>query len=74
MFPFTGMTSFYSELMKGIGASARIWELTDRVPQIPISGRLSSSPDQKSFVVVGVGLGIVVIVNFSHFHPFLQNH
>lgn len=39
----SGMTSFYSELMKGIGASARIWELTDRVPQIPISGGLIPS-------------------------------
>ncbi|VDI62092.1 ATP-binding cassette, subfamily B (MDR/TAP), member 10 [Mytilus galloprovincialis] len=25
-----GMTSFYSEMMKGLGASTRLWELTDR--------------------------------------------
>lgn len=31
----TGMTSFYSEMMKGLGASTRIWELIDRVPAIP---------------------------------------
>ncbi|XP_048736201.2 ATP-binding cassette sub-family B member 10, mitochondrial-like [Ostrea edulis] len=36
----SGMTSFYSELMRGIGASSRIWELTDRVPNIPITGGL----------------------------------
>ncbi|XP_061172212.1 ATP-binding cassette sub-family B member 10, mitochondrial-like [Saccostrea echinata] len=39
----SGMTSFYSELMKGIGASSRIWELTDRVPEIPITGGLVPS-------------------------------
>lgn len=33
-----GMTSFYSELMKGLGASTRIWELTDRTPLVPFSG------------------------------------
>ena len=41
---FTGITSFYAELMRGIGASARIWELTDRVPQIPITGGCLMSP------------------------------
>ncbi|XP_052769756.1 ATP-binding cassette sub-family B member 10, mitochondrial-like isoform X1 [Mya arenaria] len=34
----SGMTSFYSELNKGLGASTRIWELTDRVPQVPFTG------------------------------------
>lgn len=33
-----GLTSFYSELNRGLGASARLWELTDRKPAIPISG------------------------------------
>ena len=41
---FTGITSFYAELMRGIGASARIWELTDRVPKIPITGGCLRSP------------------------------
>ncbi|CAH0392928.1 unnamed protein product [Bemisia tabaci] len=35
-----GLTSFYSELNRGLGASARLWELTDRKPAIPISGGL----------------------------------
>ena len=41
---FTGITSFYAELMRGIGASARIWELTDRIPKIPITGGFLRSP------------------------------
>ncbi|XP_076100291.1 ATP-binding cassette sub-family B member 10, mitochondrial-like [Mytilus galloprovincialis] len=35
-----GMTSFYSEMMKGLGASTRLWELTDRTPSIPVHGGL----------------------------------
>ncbi len=31
-----GLSSFYSELMRGIGASTRIWEIIDRQPKIPI--------------------------------------
>lgn len=31
----SGLSSFYSELMKGIGASTRIWEIIDRHPAIP---------------------------------------
>ena len=34
----TGLTSFYTELMKGLGASSRIWELSDRNPLIPYKG------------------------------------
>lgn len=33
-----GLSSFYSEMMKGIGASTRLWELIDREPTIPLSG------------------------------------
>lgn len=32
---FEGMTNFYSEMMRGLGASTRMWELVDRVPAIP---------------------------------------
>lgn len=35
---FLGLSSFYSELMKGIGASSRLWKLIDRNPTIPLSG------------------------------------
>ncbi|KAK2150002.1 hypothetical protein LSH36_427g01031 [Paralvinella palmiformis] len=36
---FGGMSSFYSELMRGIGASSRLWNLVDRVPSIPMTAR-----------------------------------
>lgn len=32
-----GLSSFYSELMKGAGASTRLWQLLDRKPLIPRS-------------------------------------
>jgi len=37
---FGGLSSFYSELMKGIGASSRLWQLIDRSPTIPLTGGL----------------------------------
>ncbi|GAB1603933.1 ATP-binding cassette sub-family B member 10, mitochondrial-like [Argonauta hians] len=33
-----GITTFYSELMRGIGASTRVWEFLDRQPNIEHSG------------------------------------
>ncbi|XP_053154373.1 ATP-binding cassette sub-family B member 10, mitochondrial isoform X3 [Hemicordylus capensis] len=30
-----GLSSFYSELMKGLGAGGRLWELIDRKPELP---------------------------------------
>ncbi|XP_046384406.1 ATP-binding cassette sub-family B member 10, mitochondrial [Ischnura elegans] len=35
-----GISSFYSEAMRGIGASTRLWELIDREPMIPLKGGL----------------------------------
>ncbi|KAM4025989.1 ATP-binding cassette sub-family B member 10, mitochondrial-like [Anomaloglossus baeobatrachus] len=32
-----GLSSFYSELMKGFGAGSRIWELLDRKPLMPFN-------------------------------------
>ncbi|TRY86044.1 hypothetical protein DNTS_001924 [Danionella cerebrum] len=32
-----GFTSFYSELMKGLGAGSRLWELMDRKPEFPLN-------------------------------------
>lgn len=32
-----GMSSFYSELMKGFGAGTRLWELLDRKPEFPLN-------------------------------------
>ena len=37
---FSGVSTFYAETMKALGASARIWEITDKVPSIPVSGGL----------------------------------
>lgn len=34
----SGLSSCYSEMMKGIGASTRLWQLVDKHPNIPISG------------------------------------
>jgi len=36
----TGLGSFYTELMRGIGASSRLWDLIDRQPSIPLTGKL----------------------------------
>lgn len=33
-----GLSSFYSELNKGIGAASRLWDIIDRVPAVPIEG------------------------------------
>lgn len=33
-----GLSSFYSELMKGFGAGTRLWELLDRKPELPLNG------------------------------------
>lgn len=40
-----GVTSFYSELMKGVGAASRLFELQDRKPTIPatIGSRVTSA-------------------------------
>ncbi|KAK3710549.1 hypothetical protein QZH41_009372, partial [Actinostola sp. cb2023] len=40
-----GMSSFYSELMKGIGASGRLWQLIDRQPAISLSGGIVPAVD-----------------------------
>ncbi|KAF3823824.1 hypothetical protein GH733_006828 [Mirounga leonina] len=33
-----GLSSFYSELMKGLGAGGRLWELLEREPELPFNG------------------------------------
>ncbi|XP_073194151.1 ATP-binding cassette sub-family B member 10, mitochondrial isoform X3 [Lepidochelys kempii] len=33
-----GLSSFYSELMKGLGAGGRLWELIERKPELPFNG------------------------------------
>lgn len=44
----SGLSSFYSELMKGFGAGARLWELLDRKPEFSQNeGRVLSSDQLK---------------------------
>ncbi|XP_048240806.1 ATP-binding cassette sub-family B member 10, mitochondrial-like isoform X1 [Haliotis rufescens] len=38
-----GLTTFYTELMRGLGASSRLWQLVDREPRIPVAAGLSPS-------------------------------
>lgn len=46
-----GLSSFYSEMNRGLGASSRLWELLDRTPKIPISGGYIPSHDSKGEIV-----------------------
>eukprot|EP00090_Calanus_glacialis_P009658 TRINITY_DN18055_c0_g1_i1.p1 TRINITY_DN18055_c0_g1~~TRINITY_DN18055_c0_g1_i1.p1 ORF type:complete len:674 (-),score=163.89 TRINITY_DN18055_c0_g1_i1:131-2065(-) len=39
----SGVSTFYAEMMKGLGASTRLWELVDKQPTIPISGGIIPS-------------------------------
>ncbi|KAG9275465.1 ATP-binding cassette sub-family B member 10, mitochondrial [Astyanax mexicanus] len=41
-----GLSSFYSELMKGFGAGTRLWELMDRKPEFPLNEGLVLKPEQ----------------------------
>ncbi|XP_041846877.1 ATP-binding cassette sub-family B member 10, mitochondrial [Melanotaenia boesemani] len=41
-----GLSSFYSELMKGFGAGSRLWELLDRKPELPLNEGQVLPPDQ----------------------------
>ncbi|XP_043333129.1 ATP-binding cassette sub-family B member 10, mitochondrial isoform X2 [Cervus canadensis] len=34
---YKGLSSFYSELMKGLGAGSRLWELLEREPELPFN-------------------------------------
>jgi ATP-binding cassette subfamily B (MDR/TAP) protein 10 len=33
---FNGVSTFYAEMMKALGASTRLWEIIDRQPTIPV--------------------------------------
>jgi len=37
----SGISTFYAEMMKGLGASTRLWDLTDRQASIPTSGGIT---------------------------------
>ncbi|XP_059690172.1 ATP-binding cassette sub-family B member 10, mitochondrial [Gavia stellata] len=40
-----GLSSFYSELMKGLGAGGRLWELIERKPQLPFNEGIALGKD-----------------------------
>uniref|UniRef100_A0A3B3BT98 ATP-binding cassette, sub-family B (MDR/TAP), member 10 n=1 Tax=Oryzias melastigma TaxID=30732 RepID=A0A3B3BT98_ORYME len=41
-----GLSSFYSELMKGFGAGSRLWELLERKPEFPLDEGCVLPPEQ----------------------------
>ncbi|XP_017320129.1 ATP-binding cassette sub-family B member 10, mitochondrial isoform X1 [Ictalurus punctatus] len=41
-----GLSSFYSELMKGFGAGTRLWELMERKPEFPLNEGVVLRPEQ----------------------------
>ncbi|XP_075976553.1 ATP-binding cassette sub-family B member 10, mitochondrial isoform X2 [Anticarsia gemmatalis] len=47
-----GLSSFYTELNKGVGAATRLWEIIDRQPAIPVSGGLRPSKRPKGEIVL----------------------
>ncbi|XP_074804927.1 ATP-binding cassette sub-family B member 10, mitochondrial isoform X2 [Natator depressus] len=40
-----GLSSFYSELMKGLGAGGRLWELIERKPELPFNDGIVLNKD-----------------------------
>ena len=46
----SGVSTFYAEMMKGLGASSRIWDLMDRNPAIPVQGGIVPSAPPKGEV------------------------
>lgn len=47
-----GLSSFYTELNKGIGAATRLWEIVDREPTIPVTGGLRPKDRPKGEIVI----------------------
>ncbi|KAJ8719692.1 hypothetical protein PYW08_011867 [Mythimna loreyi] len=47
-----GLSSFYTEMNKGIGAATRLWGIIDRVPAIPVSGGLRPSSKPKGELIL----------------------
>ena len=42
---FNGVSTFYAEMMKALGASTRLWEIIDRPPLIPLNqGLIPNQP------------------------------
>lgn len=42
----SGLSNFFTALNQSLGASTRLWELTDRVPAVPLQGLSASAVSQ----------------------------
>lgn len=60
-----GLSSFYTELMRGIGASSRTWEIIDLKPNIPI---IATNPVLPAFADTGL-VGDIKFENVSFSYP-----
>ncbi|XP_030036699.2 ATP-binding cassette sub-family B member 10, mitochondrial isoform X1 [Manduca sexta] len=47
-----GLSSFYTELNKGMGAATRLWDIIDREPQIPVAGGLRPTERPKGEIIL----------------------
>uniref|UniRef100_A0A0K8SJ49 ATP-binding cassette sub-family B member 10, mitochondrial n=2 Tax=Lygus hesperus TaxID=30085 RepID=A0A0K8SJ49_LYGHE len=61
----SGLSSFYTELNKGLGASTRLWEIMDRTPAIPFSGGLVPPHEAK---------GEIAFKSVSFAYPNRRDH
>lgn len=58
----TGLTKFYTELNKGVGAASRIWEIFDRPLTIPVNtGIIPTQPIKGNHI-------FLFLLRFRHFH------
>lgn len=53
------MSTFYSELMRGLGASSRLWEIIERKPLISTQGEKFYCLTCQTFIVIQFSFGIV---------------
>ncbi|OWR45043.1 ATP-binding cassette sub-family B member 10, mitochondrial [Danaus plexippus] len=47
-----GLSSFYTELNKGMGAATRLWQIIDREPKIPVTGGLRPKSRPRGEIVL----------------------
>lgn len=47
-----GLSSFYTEMNKGLGAATRLWDIIDRVPSIQVSGGITPKDRPKGEIVL----------------------
>ncbi|XP_023946980.2 ATP-binding cassette sub-family B member 10, mitochondrial [Bicyclus anynana] len=69
-----GLSSFYTELNKGMGAATRLWEIIDREPKIPVKGGIRPKDRPRGELVIDninfSYVGAPLIKGLSlHLHP-----